>query len=1075
MNKWIRIIVLDSLLLMVLSNVYAQPIRLQFKHLTPNDGLSSSTVTCFLQDYKGFMWIGTYYGLNRYDGYTFDIYSHHSAASNSLPHDLIWTMYEDHQNKLYIGTSVGLSSYNREKNIFINYMQDTNSPLSAFKSNVVGIAEDSLANLWLATNQGLIYFERKLNRAHRYRFDPNNSYSLSNNNVESVFIDSKNNIWVSTRKGLNLFQPETGRFLHITSSLQENNDLSDAYFTKGIEDKKGTLWFGTYNSGLFRLALHGTNLITVNNYRHNPKESHSLSADRILSLFVDKQGELWVGTENGGLNLLNKKTRSFWHYRSDELDLNSLNNESIFSIYEDHTGDLWIGTFNGGINLSRKNSDALYTYKKLPGVPTSLSCNSVTCFMEDHHGKIWVGTDGGGINLFDLQNNHFTQYNSRNTNLKSDAVISMSEDSDQQLWLGTWEGGLNRFDERTKTFHSFTTKNSSIPDDNINSIVVDTHGDLWIGSYQSGLIHYQKKNNKFINYTTQNSDISLNIISVLGLAPDGTILVGTGSGLNVFNPQNKQFTKYLHSSSDAQSISSNGIQSLAIENDTSIWIGTNDGLNLFNPKTKLFTRFSAENGLPDNVIKGLVFDTSGGLWVTTNKGLCRFTIQYGVRKIFTKDDGLQSNEFNNGSVLRLSDHGLLFGGTNGFNLMYPEKISENKNIPPVLITGLLIFNKPVGIGIQGSPLTTQISETDRLNLSYEQSVFTFSFAALDFTVPGKNQYAYYMEGFEKNWNYVGTKRSANYTNLDAGKYIFRVKASNNDDVWNEAGTSLTLIITPPFWKTLWFRLLGIFILLGSAFVFYKSRTTRIHANNLLLQQRVAERTAQLEAANKELESFAYSVSHDLRAPLRAIDGFAHILMEDYMQSLDEAGRHACDVISNETKRMGQLIEDFLSLSHSSYAEIHISLINMEAMVHSVFDDLMRTENPERIDYHIGALPSTYGDPVLFREVWVNLISNALKYSSKRIHTKIDVNYRQEGQRIIYFIRDNGVGFDMKYAHKLFGVFQRLHSDKEFEGTGVGLAIVKRLIQRHGGEVWAESEIDQGSTFNFTVSNRGGER
>jgi light-regulated signal transduction histidine kinase (bacteriophytochrome) len=270
----------------------------------------------------------------------------------------------------------------------------------------------------------------------------------------------------------------------------------------------------------------------------------------------------------------------------------------------------------------------------------------------------------------------------------------------------------------------------------------------------------------------------------------------------------------------------------------------------------------------------------------------------------------------------------------------------------------------------------------------------------------------------------------------------------------------------------WFRTIVIFLVFSLLIFGYKKRTARILANNLELQQRVAERTTQLEAANKELEAFAYSVSHDLRAPLRAIDGFAHILIEDHIRSLDEGGRHACAVISNETKRMGLLIEDFLSLSHSSYTDMHISLINMEALAHSVYDELTRTENRDRIDFRVGSLPSAYGDAVLLREVWVNLISNAIKFSSKKERTVIEVDYRQDGQSVIYLVQDNGAGFDMKYVNKLFGVFQRLHTESEFEGTGVGLAIVKRLINRHGGEVWAESQLDNGAVFYFTVSNKG---
>ncbi|RPI03464.1 MAG: hypothetical protein EHM64_12270, partial [Ignavibacteriae bacterium] len=1062
MNALFRYSLFAGVTCIWLTSVSSQPARLQFRHLTPDDGLSSSTVTCILQDHQGFMWIGTYYGLNRYDGQTFKVYNDHSADPTSLPHKLIWALYEDHEKNLLIGTSAGLSAYNWKKDNFFNYMQEKSSALSEFKFNVLNIIEDSIGNLWLATGQGLIYFDRKNNKAARYTMDPHDPKSLSYYNVENVFIDSKKNMWVSTRKGLNLFHPEDGTFQHVTCSQNEGPDMSEVFFTDIVEDKEGFIWVGSYGGGLFRITNLGKYRYSIKNYRHIPNDRNSLSTDRIHSLFVDTHGEVWIGTENGGLNIYFRDTESFWCYRNDELDPNSLNNESVNSIYEDNTGNYWIGTFTGGVNISKNNSNAIMDFRNLPGVPTSLSRNSVTSFMEDHTGNIWIGTDGGGLDLFDSKTGQFSHYDTRNTNLNSNAILSLVEDSEHKIWIGTWAGGLNRFDVKTKLFQSFTTNNSNIPDNNINFIAEDKSGDLWIGSFQNGLIHYQTKKNEFINYSSKNNNISISIISAIGIAPDGRILVGTASGFNIFNPKEKYFLKYLHMPENNRSISSSGIQCFAVENDTSIWVGTNNGLNRFNPKTELFTRYFVEDGLPDNVIRGLLFDQSGNLWVSTNKGLSRFNSKEREFKNFIKSDGLQSNEFNNSSVLRLNDGRLLFGGTNGFNLIYPDRIRENKNIPRVIITDLLVFNKPVDMNAPDSPLRSHISQTEELVLSYQQSVVTFSFAAMDFTVPEKNQFAYIMEGFEKNWNYVGTKHNATYTNLDPGEYLFRVKASNNDGTWNEQGTSLRIMITPPFWKMWWFRLLGMLLLAGLLALGYKMRTARILTLNRELHRRVKERTTQLEAANKELEAFAYSVSHDLRAPLRAIYGFAHILTEDHVLSLNAASKHACEVISAETKRMGQLIEDFLSLSHSSYSNIHISTIDMQRLVHLVFHELVRGENHDRIDFHMSSLPPASGDPALIREVWVNLISNAIKFSSKRERAVIEVDYRDDGQRVIYSIQDNGVGFDMKYEHKLFGVFQRLHGEKEFDGTGVGLAIVKRLINRHGGEVWADSKLDQGA-------------
>jgi ligand-binding sensor domain-containing protein/signal transduction histidine kinase len=1055
------------LLTVSLFSAYSQPNRLQFKHLTPDDGLSSSTVTCILQDSKGFMWIGTYYGLNRYDGYHFIVYNNNSADATSLPHNLVWTLFEDSGKNLFIGTSAGLSMYDWQKDRFVNFMDDPSCPLSSYKNSVLHIDEDSLGNFWLATDRGLIYFDRKNNKAVHYTQEPGNPKSLSYYNVENVFIDSRNDVWVSTKKGLNLFHPETGTFEHVLKTQRPGQDISGVFFINIAEDHEGNLWFGSYGAGLFRLdAKNRTSRILIN-YRHDPRNDRSLSADRVHSLFIDRRGDVWVGAENGGLNCYDRRSDSFSHFRADELDQNSLNNESIYVIYEDHTCNFWIGTYAGGINISRSNGNAIFDFRKIPGSVTTLSHNSVTGFMHDHLGGIWIGTDGGGLNRFDAESGRFDRYNTQNSNLNSDAVLSIIEDSDQTIWLGTWAGGLNRFDAKSRSFKSFTTQNSGIADNNIHSIVEDKNGNLWMASFQNGLIRYQKKKNVFSHYSSKN--INLNFISVVALAPDGRILVGTSSGFNIFNPKTCVFEKYFHVPENAKSISDNSVLSFAVENDTAVWIGTGNGLNRFNPGTGTFASFSSKNGLPDDVIKGIVFDDSGRLWVSTNKGLCRFNTKNGDCKNLTKSDGLQGNEFNMKSALKLHDGRLLFGGTNGFNMIYPERIIENRNVPRILITDFLIFNKPANIGVKGSPLKAQVSATDEITLSHKQSVFTFYFSAMDFTIPEKNQYAYIMEGFDQGWNFVGTQRMATYTNLGPGRYTFRVKGSNNDGVWNETGTSIRITITPPFWRRWWFQGGGLLFLAGLAFGSYKMRTARIRALNRDLERHVKERTAQLETTNRELEAFTYSVSHDLRAPLRGMAGFSQMLLEDYAGKIDDRGKDYLQRIQGASHRMGNLIDDLLKLSRLTRSEMHFSRVNLSGLVESIMREYQKAHPERRMTFTVAGGLMVQGDAPLLEVMLRNLVDNAWKFTSRTADANIEFDATQKDGATVYTLRDNGVGFDSAYSEKLFEVFQRQHVD--FDGTGVGLATVRRVIHRHGGRIWAEGIVDKGAVFSFTLGHK----
>jgi ligand-binding sensor domain-containing protein/HPt (histidine-containing phosphotransfer) domain-containing protein len=864
--------------------VYGQAKQLQFKYLTTDDGLSSSSAISILQDYKGFIWIGTYDGLNRYDGFNFLVYKNDPVDSTSLSGNLVRTIFEDHNNNLFIGTQNSLCLYEREKDHFINYSLEKSSPLREIRCTVLKIAEDSLGNLWLATNIGLIYFDRLKNQIIQYTHDPDNPVSLSNNDLESVFIDTKNRLWITTRRGLNLFQPETGTFSLITQSENGADDLASIFFIDITEDREGNLWFGS-TDGLFCLRNNsGKKNISLTHYQHNPRDKHSLSNNRVKSLYVDDVGNLWIGTENGGVNLFDRKNQRFWHYRIDEYNPKSLNNESIQAIYQDNTGNLWVCTFTGGLNIAMKNSDAIIHYKNLPGAPFSLSHNVITYFLEDHLGQLWVGTDGGGINLFNNETNRFLRFNMANSSMSSNAILCIIEDSKNSIWLGTWAGGLMHFNSKTQSFRSFTTQNSSIPDNNIYTIAEGDHDDLWLGSFENGLIHYEIKENRFTNYTTDNSGLHNNMIVTIRNDFKGCLYLGTTNGFQFFSPVDNRFITYMHDPDNRNSVSDPSILDILVENDTCVWIGTQNGLNRFNPNTGFFKRYYEKDGLPNNVIKGIVLERSGILWVTTNNGVCRFDYRKGEYKNYTKDDGLQSNEFNQRSVLKTKSGAFLMGGTNGFNLIYPEKITKNMNVPPVLITDFRIFNKPVKIAEDNSPLKKHISETKELLLSYKLSVFTFHFNVMDFTMPEKNQYAFIMQGFEKEWNYVGSKREATYTNLDPGEYIFRVKGSNNDGIWNEQGTSIKIIITPPFWQTWWFRILMILFIIMAIYIIYKIRVRNIEAHRRELAIKVEERTHELKKANIEIGKKANELEKsykDLAIAKKETDNILHNVEEGF--------------------------------------------------------------------------------------------------------------------------------------------------------------------------------------------------
>ncbi|MGD1046663.1 MAG: two-component regulator propeller domain-containing protein [Bacteroidota bacterium] len=1067
--KAIAVAAMVALYSLLPNNSYAQ--NIQFKHITNNDGLSDLYVRCIIQDDQGFMWLGTFDGLNKYDGYGFTVYRHRDNDSNSLPTNIIRYMYKDDNNDLWIGTSRGLCLYDRDHDNFINFNKENGYALNNF--SIECMLKDSKGNFWIGTEEhGLILFDSRKNQYVQYLHHGGDSSSISGNTVRQIFEDSRHNLWISTAGyGLNIFDYNKRSFSHVNHKQNDPNSIIGNSVYSIVEDHEGYIWFACLQDGLSSIHVDQIDKRSFKNFQHDSKNKNSLCDPSIRVLCVDIKGGLWIGSEHGGLNYLPKGKESFISYINDANDPNSLNCNSIYSIYQDATDDIWIGTYTAGINVLHQTQQTFKHYNHLPGRKNTLSHNYVWDFSEDKEGNIWIATDGGGLNKFSPETRNFESFSISNSNLNKNAVLTTHVDSHGNVWVGTWHGGLSLFNSQTKSFKAFTRENSGLSNNDVFDIAEDNQGTLWIATH-GGLNKFNKDKNSFTVYNKENSGIVDDQIEVVKTDSAGNILIGSINGFSIYDPKKYTFVNYLHDSKNSNSISDDFITSIYCENETIIWIATINGLNKLERKTQRVTRFSMKDGLANNLVYGIEKDNQGNLWISTNGGLTHYVVNTNQFITFTKEDGLQENIFIKKSHYKTRNGKLLFGGINGFNIFDPQEVKTNQAIPQVIFADFQIFNKSAELGAIDSPLKRQISQTKEIVLSYKQNVFSFGFSALNYINSTRNQYAYILEGFDKDWNYIGTRRTASYTNINPGRYLFRVKASNNNGVWNEEGASLTLIITPPFWETIWFRLIGILLVISIVIAWYKIRTARIRAHNRELQQRVAERTAQLEAANKELEAFAYSVSHDLRAPLRAIDGFVHILIEDYMPSLNEAGRHACSVISNEAKRMDLLIEDFLSLSHSSYTDIHISLIDMESMVHSVFDELTRTGNRERIDFRVGSLQSTNGDPALIREVWINLISNAIKFSSKRERAEIEIGCQQDGHRVIYFVRDNGVGFDMKYSDKLFGVFQRLHSEKEFAGTGVGLAIVKRLINRHGGETWAESQKDEGAIFYFTVMQKG---
>jgi len=821
-------------------DLHAQRNDIRFEEISIEEGLSQTIVFCIAQDSKGFMWFGTEDGLNKYDGHRFTIIRHIPDDPSSLAYNHILSLYEDRTGTLWIGTFLaGLDRYDSTQDRFIHYRHDPKNPNSLSHDMIRTIYEDLSGTLWIGTDGGLNRFNRETETFTRYIHYPDDANTLSHNTVRAICEDRTGMLWIGTEGGgLNKFDRDTETFTHYIHDPSNPKSLSSNSVRAIYEDNAGKLWIGTDGGGLNKLDRDTE---TFFHFLADPNDPSKLSHNSVYALYEDKTGVLWIGTNGGGLNILDQERRKFIRYINDPNDPTSLSYNEIYHIYEDRSGVLWIGTYGGGVNKIDLKRKKFIHYRYDPNNPNSLSHPIVWSIHEDASGILWIGTHGGGVNRFDRVKNQYTHYR-HNPNdpysLSNDIVRNVYEDRSGVLWIGTHGGGICRFDRETGKFFSYQNDPndpSSLSNDEIRSIYEDRSGTFWIGTNGGGFNKFDRETGKFTRYQNDPDNrysLSNDFVRVIYEDREGSFWIGTqGGGLNKFDRTSGLFTQYRTDPDNPNSLSSDFVFSIHEDESGLLWLGTwGGGLNKFDPKTETFTAYTENEGLSSNSTYGALEDDEGNLWISTNNGLSKFNPITGTFKNYNERDGLQSNEFNGGSFFQSKSGEMFFGGILGFNAFFPHEIKDNPHIPPVVITTFTKLNKE-------AKLDKPLAELDELVLSYRDYVFSFEFAALEFTAPDKNLYAYKMEGLDEDWIYTDSdKRFANYTTLPPGRYVFRVKASNNDGIWNEEGISIKISITPPFWQTWWFRSVAVLALLGLALTWYKRR---VHTMRMKIELQTA--------------------------------------------------------------------------------------------------------------------------------------------------------------------------------------------------------------------------------------------
>jgi signal transduction histidine kinase/ligand-binding sensor domain-containing protein/DNA-binding response OmpR family regulator len=1056
-----------------------------FERIGTEQGLSQNRITSIYQDSKGLLWFGTQDGLNMYDGYNFKVFKHEPGNPNSLSDYAVNSILESDSGIFWIGTREGINRFNLKTQSFKHYKHNPDSNNSLVSNLIWCLIKDKYDNLWIGTRDGLSKFNPSSETFTNYLHDPDDPNSLSHNFVPVIFEDPDGILWIGTRGGLDKFDQEKEKFFNYKIDWQKpDNILKNGVLS--IEIVKEKLWVGTY-TGLYSFDFSGdekvfTNLVDF--YPHHvpiknivqgnndlvwistfgdglisyslrnsdlikiksSEDNLSLSENLISALMEDFDGVLWVGTYSRGLNKHSQISERFITYRIKQSSTSYQKKAIVSSILEDKRGNLWIGTEHGGLIkitspfTEKESFNYLHEDKRFKDV---IGKTEITSMIEDSYGMIWVTSFGSGVYVIDPIKNELTHLNQQKddkNSLSNNYVHSVYEDKDGIIWIGTGAGGLNKYNRHSKEFKVYRydpEDSTTISTSEETAICEDGKGNLWVGT-------------------------------------------STG-GVNKYLRDEDQFEHFEHDVNSMSSISSNRVVSMMKDSKGRLWIGTfGGGLNRWEDESRSFHHYGIKDGFPSNLINTIVEDKFGNIWVSTDKGIARFNPDTKKIKTYDVNDGLQGNEFyQNSGYVNKETGKIYFGGTSGFNVFNSADMVDNETAAMIVFTDFKIYNKsvPVSTGEDDeSPLKENILFTKELVIPFSDNYISFEFAALDYNNPEKIQYAYMMEGFNKEWIYSGNQRFATYTNLDAGNYSFKVKSTNSDGIWNEEGTSIKVTILPPWWATWWAYLIYITAIISILFFARQFEMKRVKLHNDLQLKDVEAK--KLQEVDKLKSRFFANISHEFRTPLTLILGLTDKLSRN---NSDRDSKKDHNVIRKNANRLLHLINQLLELSklEAGSTNIQVSKIDINKFLKRILASFSSLADQKKLEMIYNGKPSNqdviqketylYIDIKKIETVFYNLISNAIKFSPP--DEKIDVRVTPHLQYVDISITNTGVGIPKDKLPFVFNRFYQIDESiqRDHEGTGIGLALVKEIVELHNGEINVFSENEKETTFKIRLN------
>ncbi len=1113
----------------------AQSHRIRFDQLTIADGLSQGSGNAILQDSKGFLWIGTQDGLNRYDGYRVEVFKHDSEDPDSLADNFVFGLREDSQGRLWIFSRRpgALNSYDLKSGRFRRYVHDPDDPATLPASPVhPGVfyeADDGL--LWLGTaDAGIAQLDPVSGRVRRLQHDPDDASSLSDDRALTLTVDRGGTFWIGTRGGLNRLlsggagSPGGERFVRYLHDPEDPASLSHDDAWSVLEDSSGALWVGTQGGGLNRLAAGAREAgARFERFFDQPAEDET-DLRFAFPVLEDGQGRVWTAT-GGGLLRYDVASGELRRYRHDPQDPHSIGGDNLRQILEDSTGALWIVLLGIGVSLYDEASDGFVTYTHDGADPHSLAGNFVNTLYEDRSGILWLGTEGSGVSRFSRQKHKFTFFQADPgdpTTLADNVIFAIYEDAAGTLWVGTQAGGLHRFDERrervVERYFRQPGSRRDLGSNYVSSAFEDRQGRFWVGTRGAGLVLLDRGRGEVVRRFRHDPDdptsLSGNGVSSIFQDRRGTLWIAA-NGWNRFDPEAGTFRRYQHDPEDPKTLPHNGVKLTREDRSGELWIATSGGLARFHRESETFTTYRRDlddaNSLGHDSVMGLYEDADGIFWITTyGGGLNRFDPESGRFTRFTMRDGLPNDSLygvlpdDQGHLWLSSNHGLSrFDPAAGTFTNYDVEDGLQSNEfndrafygsarGELYFGGVHGFNRFDPAEIQPSSyvppvvltafrkfdreveLERTLAETQRVTVSYKENYFSFELAVLDYSRPSKNRYAYKLEGFDKDWVAAGTRRFASYTNLDGGDYTFRVRGANGDGVWNEAGASIEVRVIPPPWKTWWAYCTYLLLATGGVLGYVRIKTAA-QQEELARERQEAARLRQIDRMKDE---FLANTSHELRTPLNGIIGIAESLLDGATGRLPEATRANLSMVVTSGRRLSHLVDDILDFSKLKGHQIDLRTapVGLRPLVEAVLslsEPLAAAKQLALVDEVPEDLPAVAGDENRLQQILHNLIGNGIKFTESG---EVRVGAVRRGELVEVAVADTGIGIAPEKLGRIFESFEQADgsSARAHGGTGLGLTITRQLVELHGGEIRAESEPGEGSRLIFTLPVWSGE-